>query len=203
MKNPDILVPALDSHLGGCIQNGDTGDLRTWSPVVWRALLDSITARPIKVLDVGCGFGYSTKWFSQQPECGITNVVGLEGWNYAVKKGVYSNTVLHDLTKGPYTEGRFDLCWSCEFVEHLEEKFLPNLLHTFSLCDLVAMTHAVPGQGGHHHVNEQEAGYWIDKLGGIGYNYDEQESLRLRALIPPGDEGHFVRETLLIFRRSR
>jgi SAM-dependent methyltransferase len=207
---PMFCVPAANSvtpHLGGCIYSRldekQIGDKHTWSPVVWRALLDSIDRPFVGVLDVGCGFGYSTKWFASQLDCHPATVVGLEGWSIAVEGACYGNIVLHDFQEKPYLPGcKFDLCWCCEFVEHLDEKYLPNLLQTFSMCDCIAMTHAVPGQGGHHHVNEQPAPYWVDKITRLGYTYDEQESLKLRALIPPGDEGHFVRETLLIFRRT-
>ena len=31
------------------------------------------------------------------------------------------------------------------------------------------MTHALPGQGGHHHVNCQPPEYWIEKMARRGY----------------------------------
>ena len=33
------------------------------------------------------------------------------------------------------------------------------------------MTHAVPGQGGHHHVNCQPSEYWIERIEALGYSF--------------------------------
>ena len=34
------------------------------------------------------------------------------------------------------------------------------------------MTHAFPGQGGHHHVNEQDPNYWFQQFGRRGFLLD-------------------------------
>ena len=36
----------------------------------------------------------------------------------------------------------------------------------------MVVTHAYPGQGGHHHVNEQEKEYWIDIFNKNDFRYD-------------------------------
>jgi len=59
--------------------------------------------------------------------------------------------IQHDLTKGAVF-ARVDLVLCQEVVEHIEEKYLENLLDSFATGKYVLMTHAVPGQGGHHHV---------------------------------------------------
>lgn len=66
-----------------------------------------------------------------------------------------------------------DLVWSCEFVEHVEEQFVRNFLATFACAKYVLMSHALPGQDGHHHVNCRSADYWIGALAAIGYKHDE------------------------------
>ena len=68
----------------------------------------------------------------------------------------------------PSLAGDFDLCWCSEFVEHVEQEFLPNVLAAFRRCRWVAMTHAVPGQTGHHHVNCQPRRYWLDAMERFG-----------------------------------
>jgi hypothetical protein len=82
-------------------------------------------------------------------------------------------------------------------------------MKTFEKCKVVAMTHAVPGQPGYHHVNCQPAEYWIKKLEGIGFKYNEELSLECRNLLPSYNSdsnfipnGGHVKNTLLIFEKK-
>jgi len=105
------------------------------------------------------------------------------------------------------------LCWSCEFVEHVEEQYVDNFLKDFAQARYIIMTHATPGQSerdhAHHHVNEQNAEYWIDKIQNFGYNYDVEATTALRAIADAdahsrldGDYyNHFVNKGLF-FRRD-
>ena len=62
-----------------------------------------------------------------------------------------------------------DLVYCVEVAEHIEEQYLDNLLETLANAPVIVMTHAVPGQPGHHHVNTQPKNYWVEKLDGMGY----------------------------------
>jgi hypothetical protein len=44
------------------------------------------------------------------------------------------------------------------------------------------MTNALPGQGGYHHVNEQPTEYWIEHLKNYGYDFLEEDSMRVRRI---------------------
>ena len=149
------------SHLGGCAKLGDAG---TYYPVMWQELTTRLNVK--SVIDVGCGVGWSTKWFKDN---GCT-VRGIEGLQEAIDASpVKQQLRKHDYADGPYTPPKgarkyYDLCWSCEFVEHVEEKFADNFIETFKCAKYIAMTHAVPGQGGFHHVNEQPSPYWVHKM---------------------------------------
>jgi len=44
------------------------------------------------------------------------------------------------------------------------------------------MTHAIPGQGGHHHVNERYEKYWIDVLSSHGFVFDPEITSKCREL---------------------
>jgi hypothetical protein len=44
------------------------------------------------------------------------------------------------------------------------------------------MTNAVPGQGGHHHVNEQPTEYWIEHLKKYNCEVMVEDSNRIRRL---------------------
>ncbi|MFZ4600147.1 MAG: hypothetical protein ACOYNN_16020, partial [Terrimicrobiaceae bacterium] len=51
----------------------------------------------------------------------------------------------------------------------VDEEYMPNFIETFKSCKYVIMTHALPGQPGHHHVNCQHAGYWLNVMEKNGF----------------------------------
>lgn len=183
-------------HLGGYIPGGDEA---TYYPELWTWLVEG----PEKVecvLDVGCGDGAALDYFID--DLGIRGM-GLEG--------VFQNHLgiqQHDFEKGIYEWGvpvppEFDLVWSCEFVEHVEEDFVPNFLDSFAKGKIVLMTHAVPGQDGYHHVNLQQARYWIEKMRSIDYTLDVDLTFKTRTLAGSNQSpwNHYVRSGLA-FRRN-
>ncbi len=164
------------AHLGGCLQGGDPD---TWYPELWKWIYNELGVR--SVLDVGCGEGYSTRFFKTLG----CDVLGVDGYAEAKRNSVIPDFhVTHDFCTGPYIPPRdYDLVWCCEFVEHVEEKYTQNFLKTFgSSRKYIVMTHAIPGQGGHHHVNCQNDHYWMLKLLEIGFRVDFGLSLQARRL---------------------
>jgi SAM-dependent methyltransferase len=187
-------------HLGGCVITNDIG---TFAPQVWDKIIQLYS--PKSVIDVGCGAGHSLKYFLDK---GLTGL-GVEGYVDAINRSpVKSFIVEHDYTLGPYIPStNFDLAWCCEFVEHVEEKYLNNFMDTFCCCNVVAMTHAVPGQPGYHHVNCQTSQYWINIFKSYNFEYLEKDSLLLRQCLFNVDgswteNGSHVRNTLMIFKRK-
>ena len=193
-----------EGHLGGYIRASehppasglDTrhGDPATYSPSLWRWAHGELGVR--SVLDVGCGEGHAAAFFRG---LGCT-VLGIDGSEQAKRHSVISDShVLHDYTDGPYRpSAAFDLVWSCEFVEHVEERDLPNVLETFRACRrYVMLTYAPPGQPGWHHVNCRPARYWIRKLRGIGFRFDRELT---RASTRAADPGHYRDKGLLFVR---
>src|SRR5579872_1428528 len=146
--------------LGGNVVGGDPD---SWSPEVWQALIDEF--KPQTVLDVGCGEGHAVQWFWDH---GIS-AIGIDGLRANILNSVADNQLIWlDLTDHPY---RFavDLVWCSEVAEHIEERFLNNLLWTLTNGRVIAMTHALPGQLGHHHVNCQPPEYWVRHICERGY----------------------------------
>lgn len=144
------------------------------------------------VLDVGCGPG------GMQDVCEGMGLswTGVDGDPMCIRDGVLP----HDFSQGPLNTHPRDLVWSVEFVEHVEDRFLPNVLSAFKLATkAVCMTHARPGKGGHHHVNCRESEYWIDALTSIGLTFDPSLTQQLRAASTMRRE--FMRNTGLIFVR--
>lgn len=164
-------------HLGGYCEGGDEA---TYYPELWDWLVNDYAVR--SVLDVGCGEGHAVNYFRT---IGIELVLGIDG--VAQPNGLIAQ---HDYTTGPVKGtvlrasgvDRFDLCWCCEFLEHVEERYLPNVLKTFSIADTLLITHAFPGQSGHHHVNCRSADYWIGAMAAIGYQLDNKLTVVTREL---------------------
>lgn len=182
------------SHLGG---SGPNGDPVTFCPDVFGYVCIKYGIR--SVLDVGCALGFNAVWFHNRGY----DVMGVEGLPDYVKgnKLPKDRVVLHDYTEGPWVPPHeFDLCVSTEFVEHVEARFVPNFVETFKHCRFILMTHALPGQGGVHHVNETTSEAWIDVLSAAGFEHLEDETERLRATYTP--DAHYGRNTLMLFRRT-
>ena len=186
---------SVTEHLGGCIPDGDTN---TIMPDVWGYLL--VKYEPKIVLDVGCGFGQCLEWFAKM---GLCQIVGVEGWDEAIEQNVVrAHVVRHDFTKGPAPIGTpFDLAWSAEFLEHVEEKYLPHVMQTLRLARYACVTHGEPGQYGHHHVNCQTTEYWIGKFAEYGFDHLADETALLRRT--DRWRATWGRRTLTMFQRVR
>lgn len=178
-----------EGHLGGFIEGGDP---RTYCPHVWDYFIRE--EKVPSMVDVGCGIGIACKHFHR---AGV-DVIGIDGSETAQRmfRGPKDRFVLHDFTREHMMAPSF-LAWSCEFVEHVESRFVVNVMDTFAYCNTVAMTYAAPGQAGHHHVNCQPADYWIGAFAAIGFALDEPTTMRLRTLDP---DTHFA-ERGMVFRR--
>jgi SAM-dependent methyltransferase len=126
------------------------------------------------LLDVGCGpAGNVIKARELGMEAyGIDGDPALQVLNVGEPPLIF----LHDYTLGKLDSGfkTFDVGLSTEFLEHVEEQYLPNIMDTFQRCHIVVCTHALPGEtGGHHHVNLQTEEWWIAKFKEYGFDYSE------------------------------
>ena len=186
-----------EGHLGGYVAADEqypNGDPLTYTPAVWEYLLNRY---PFKhVVDVGCGEGHAVRWFMRHPQ--DFTVMGIEGCTeaFAAIDAPVNNMTLHDFTSGPPRIMMVPdmLVWCCEFVEHVEEKFSDNFLQVFRQASVVAMTHAFPGQPGHHHVNCQPTEYWLARMKAIGFSLDHVTTAEARAVAP---QSHWERSGLV------
>ena len=157
----------LPIHLGGHfnISNLDTG------------LFDYLKKKfNVKsMLEVGCGLGEQTDYAVRS---GVDSI-GIDG-DYTVSRS-NNNFIICDLTQEvPTVDRSFDLVWSIEFVEHLHEQFAPNFMKLFQQGQYAVITHAFPGQKGHHHVNCQQSIYWVNMFHDYGFNYDPDETREMK-----------------------
>lgn len=175
----------VDGHLGGYIRRSIAfphGDWWTWCPRVWDFIAGEFN--PEILIDVGCGEGHALRYFS---DLGI-GAIGIDGMATAQDAGIVPRELIlvHDFTTGPPTMyGNVDVVWSCEFVEHVDEQFIDNFLSVFQRAQkAVLMTHATPGQAGHHHVNCQPSEYWIGHMRARGFRVDQKMTEKTRSLAP-------------------
>jgi SAM-dependent methyltransferase len=187
-----------EGHLGGYARGGDPA---TWCPRLWQWLVQRYDIR--SVLDVGCGEGHSTAFF-QRLGC---RVMGVDGCRHALEDSVIPECVaLHDFCAGPFRlQHSVDCIWCCEFLEHVDERHLPDILKTVSQATkVIAVTHAFPGQEGYHHVNCQPAGYWIDQFESLNFRCAVSSTIAARktALQDYERVNHFARSGLVFVHNS-
>jgi SAM-dependent methyltransferase len=176
----------LPEHLGGHANytNEDAG------------VLDLIIAkyRPKSMLDIGCGPGGMLR---EAVKRGMV-AKGIDGDFTLDYAGL--DVVVHDFTMGPApVDGEYDLGWSVEFLEHIEEQYLPNIAQAFQRCRYVFVTHALPRQVGWHHVNCQPEAYWLRVFRSWGFNPIGSFSKDLRKASTM--QGPYARRTGLFFER--
>ena len=157
-----------DGSLGGCNIYGDPA---LELPKTWKFLKDELKVS--SVVDVGCGFGFHTKYFKDV--LGL-DALGIDGSAKIVELTIAPGSVVcHNFESGPFVpEKTYDMCWCVEFVEHVAESCVQNFLATFKKCKYVVMTHGTPGQGGHNHVNCQTSEYWKDVMKSNGFEFQEE-----------------------------
>lgn len=187
----------IDGDLGGC-GKGEVGDIRTYVPSVWSGLIEMFDIR--SVLDIGCGYGYAVRWFHEH---GVA-ALGIEGSAKVAHEAVVSGVICHDYTTGsvgPEDLGGADLCWCSEFAEHVGQQFEANWIADAKRCRILALTAAVPGQGGHHHVNEQPPAYWIERLGREGFKLHKTATDWLREVAADAHPYSYFSFQGLVFTR--
>lgn len=126
------------------------------------------------MLDIGCGPGDMADIAKKH---GIT-WTGIDG-DETIKR---SGKITHDYTTSSCLnlKDAYELGWSTEFLEHVQEEFIGNFLSDFTRCKFVLVTAAPPGKKGYHHVNCQNTDYWIKKFRKVGliFNKEITESIR-------------------------
>lgn len=141
------------------------------------------------MLDVGCGPG------GMRAAAEVLGIAweGVDGDPACAGPGV----LIHDYTGGGLWWSAVDLVWCVEFVEHVTARYIPNYLATFEAGRVLLVTHALPGQGGHHHVNEQPPSYWREVLSRAGWREDAEAT----AWVQANADDQYVRRTGMVWTR--
>lgn len=174
-------------HLGGNVLEGDP---YTYAPHVWDYLIGRFGIK--SVMDLGSGIGYAANYFHRK---GL-EVVAVDGLRKNVEQAIFP-TVCHDLVNGPIF-CQVDLVHCVEVVEHVDASYLDHLGKSLECGKFLFMTHATPGQTGHHHVNEQPKEYWVENLKQFGFTLLEEDTRWVRE-IAIKDHAFYIELTGLIF----
>lgn len=154
-------------------------------------------------LDIGCGPGGMVELATEK---GLT-ALGIDG-DHTITRFNIESFIIHDYTTGPViVEDKYDVVWSVEFLEHVEEEYMPNYMKTFQCAKSAVVTYAPPGWNGHHHVNLQEEDYWVAKFEEYGFILNESKTKELRAnsTLNLGKKGRkaFVKNRGLFFDNAK
>jgi hypothetical protein len=183
-----VIDKSLPDHLGGHqnITHIDEGILKFF--------IEKFNTKTF--LDIGCGIGGQVELAKKLN----MDAYGVDG-DFTIKRSF--PCVLNDFTKSECTLPleNFDLGWSVEFVEHVEEKYIHNYLTAFSKCKYLVITHAPPNKFGHHHVNCKPSQYWIDLLGKYGLIYSRELTDQIKTVSTMKRE--FIKQNGLVFINSK
>jgi SAM-dependent methyltransferase len=139
------------------------------------------TYRPRSVWDAGCGTGALLAALRDE---GVPQLRGAEfhdaGLRICRRRKLDVEKV--DLTRRVTIPPGTDLVICMEVAEHLPESASDTLVESLtSGPDQLLFSAAVPGQGGHHHINEQAHDYWLEKFGARGFLVDTAATDAIRA----------------------
>jgi len=169
--------------------------------------------KPASVIDLGCGPGvYLIPFMDAGAE--VLGVDACPASGADLPEGAF---VRWDLRYPYCPPHRFDLALFCEVGEHLERHWSERLVDTcFDCSDVLLVTWAVPGQGGHRHVNEQSY-EWVLSIFRERHGYamhplhdewrafveslpDAAEGMHPPADAPAGVPGWLKRNSFLLWR---
>jgi len=129
------------------------------------------------MLDIGCGPGGMVNLAQKM---GLY-AVGVDG-DFTIKRSPMESFILHDFTVSPAPISEiFDLAWSCEFVEHVYEEYIPMYMPAFQQAKYVVMTYS-EDPNGYHHVNLKPSEYWIDVFANYGLVYNSELTFQVRKI---------------------
>jgi hypothetical protein len=139
----------------------------------------ALNLKPQSVIDIGCGLGEWSKGFPDALYVGVDKGVQRRALLFPEKN--YFDYDLNKMT-GPasFTDTRYSLALCLEVAEHINASKALKLVELLcSLSDMVLFSAAIPGQGGHGHVNEQWQPYWADMFAKFGhYQAKKQPDIR-------------------------
>lgn len=155
----------FDAEVYAQIRLGTQRSAETLAPMI----LHSIPDRPRRpsVLDVGCGEAWWSEAFLDLG-CAVDSIDQAAPLEHA--PGVHIDEV--DLEGEFVLQRGYDLAVCLEVAEHISPAAGGRLVEQLTRsAAIVAWSAAIPGQGGHGHVNEQWPAYWQERFDAHGWSF--------------------------------
>lgn len=163
------------------------------------------------VANLGAGVGHYELFWAELPAgqpqpASVRSCDGAENiGEFALRHPISGEPLVSfcDLAAPGLSLGYTDWAMSIEVAEHIpagasEKAYLDNLVAHGRKG--IVMSWSVPGQGGHHHVNNKPGADVVALMGARGYVFDEATSTRLRGVVDGG--AGWLRNTLLVFYKT-
>lgn len=146
------------------------------SPRLARALRFGLS-KSHSVIDFGCGQGYYISELSKHR----FKVIGIEGTPDIEKISFYNPIIQADISE-PFHIDLKGAVLCLEVIEHIPKEKEHQVLENINThCNgKLIISWAVKGQGGHGHVNEEDAAYVIPTIEKMGYKYNRIQTDQLR-----------------------
>jgi SAM-dependent methyltransferase len=122
------------------------------------------------VADLGCGTGI---WLASFKEAGVSSVLGLD--DRAPPEQDQMEIGPHEFRRADLERDidigeSFDLCVCLEVAQRFADSAAATIVrNSCRLSDVVLFSAAIPGQGGHQHLNERWPSYWADLYSSEGF----------------------------------
>lgn len=146
------------------------------------------------IYDLGCGPG---GMILEAKKLGIDSI-GIDG-DLSLKYNPDMKVIRHDFTKGKLNNlEKRDACWSCEFLEHVEEKYMDNYFSVFNSVNVIFCTFSL-NPNAYHHVNVKPQSYWEEQFKIRGFDINSDKTTKLRSI--SSMKRDFVRETGMVIER--
>jgi len=152
------------------------------------------------IADVGCGSGAYAAEFNRRGLNVWAGEYAATGRWIARQQGLTPQRF--DVTDpSTHPNKTFDLAYSIEVAEHLPDALADRFVgFLVRMSGLLIVTAAVPGQGGHGHINEQPAEYWISKFAAQGFTFDAEGASRLRQSLGRRNVSSCLSNNVMVFR---
>lgn len=153
------------------------------------------------VLDLGCGTGQLLVEFRK---AGVARCAGVEFSKYAVRhcRNLGLDVVQADLGMPLKIDDTIDLSICLEVAEHLPPECADQLVANLAgASGHLVFSAATPGQGGHHHVNEQPEIYWLEKFNRYGWQLDSKGTDEFRRDLASKNVARWYSNNVMILQR--
>lgn len=167
------------------------------APIQVKILYDFF--QPKSILDIGAANGLHTKEFKKFG-CYTFGIEGTKHFGPFLKRNA-NDYLIQDIRESFDLGKIFDLVFSVEVLEHIEEKHTDIVLDNICKHGDILFITANPSCGGKGHYNPQPKQYWIKKFNEKGFRFCENETKKLSEMFKILTDAAWYRDHSGIYSR--